>query len=115
MPEPRVCSGTFGDLAQEGCAREGTIQFDADALVDHAGLSQAITATNVPTDRLRAATFTPDGDLETAWFALEGSPLLDAWEYLYDPTGVVPKDDVPGRIDFTPVADDWWFVWTPDD
>ncbi len=107
--------GTFGDLAQDGCARDGTIQFDTNGLADHARLAQAISATNVPTDRIRAATFTPEGDLETAWFVLEGSSVLDFWEYLYDPVGAVPKQDVPDQIDFTPVAEDWWFVWTPDD
>ena len=46
---------------------------------------------------------------------LNDTPFLDSWEYLYDPTGTVPQTDQPGRLDFTRIDDDWWFVWSPDD
>jgi hypothetical protein len=46
---------------------------------------------------------------------LNDAPFLDYWAYLYDPTGVVPKGDDPGRREFTRIDDEWWFVWSPDD
>lgn len=107
--------GAFGHLDEDGCERDGTVEFDAQALDAHARVAQAIAASGVAATRMRSATYAPNGDLETAWFVLEGSPLLDAWEYLYDPSGSVPKEDVAGRIDFTPLVADWWFVVTPDD
>jgi hypothetical protein len=107
--------GAFGDAGEESCARDGTRQFDAVALADHARLAGAIQAAGVATDRILTATYEPDGDLETARFRLDGAPFLQFWEYLYDPTDVVPKEDVPGRVHFTQLGDGWWFVWSPDD
>jgi hypothetical protein len=107
--------GAFGDAGQESCARDGTREFDAVAMADHARLAGAIQAAGVGTDRILTATYEPDGDLETARFRLDGAPFLHFWEYLYDPTGVVPKRNVPGRVDFTQLGDGWWFVWSPDD
>jgi hypothetical protein len=107
--------GAFGDVANESCRRGGTHQFDALALADHGRLAGAIQAAGVATDRILTATYEPDGDLETARFRLDGAPFLQFWEYLYDPTDIVPKRDVPGRVDFTPLGDGWWFVWSPDD
>ena len=107
--------GSFGHLEQDGCAREDTGPFDAVAHADHTRLARAnrgVGCRHLPDPHrdIRAGR-----DLETAWFVLEGAPILDYWEYLYDPTGVEPKQDVPGRIDFTFVADDWWFVRSFDD
>jgi hypothetical protein len=107
--------GAFGHLEQDGCEREGTGPFDAVALADHARLAQAIEASGVATDRIRAATDGPDGDLEAAYFVLDAPSVLDSWEYLYDPAGVVDTTDVPGSRDFTRIDDDWWFVGSPDD
>ena len=107
--------GAFGDLAQEGCERDGTGQFDAVALADHARLAQAIEASGVPVDRMLVATYDADGAIETARFEIEGRPLLDFWEYLYDPGDVEAKQDVPGQRAYTRINDDWWFVLSPDD
>ena len=107
--------GAFGDLAQDGCERAGTEQFDAVALADHARLAEAIEASGVSTDRMLVATYDADGELETARFHLEGAPFLDYWEYLYDPGAVEVKLDVPDQRDYTRINDDWWFVLSPDD
>ena len=50
-----------------------------------------------------------------AWFVLNDARIPDYWEYRSDPANSVPKRDDPGRIDFTQVGADWWFVWSPDD
>lgn len=107
--------GVYADLAQDGCARDGSIQFDEVAANDHARLVTAIDATTVATDRIRVATYAPDGDLETAWFALTEASITDNGDYLYDPTGVEPKVDVPDLQTFTRIDGDWWFVWSLDD
>jgi len=107
--------GAFGDLAEEGCERDGTGQFDAVALADHARLAKAIDASGVAIDRMLVATYDVDGDIETARFEIEGRPLLDFWEYLYDPKDVEAKQDVPGQRAYTRINDDWWFVLSPDD
>jgi hypothetical protein len=107
--------GAFGHLAQDGCARAGTVEFDAAALGDHARVAEAIDASGVTTDRLRTATYTPDGDLETAWFALTDASIDDNRDYLYDPSGVEPKVDVPDALRFTRIDGAWWFVWSRDD
>jgi hypothetical protein len=107
--------GSFGHLEQEGCEREGTRAFDADALADHARLAEAIVATGVPVRRILATTFDADGRLETAWFVHAGARFPDTWEYLYDPHRTVPKRDEAGVREFTHVADAWWFVRTADD
>ena len=107
--------GAFGDLAQDGCERDGTEQFDAAALADHARLAEAIETAGVATDRMLVATYDADGVLETARFHLEGAPFLDYWEYLYDPSAIEVKVDVPDQRDYTRINDDWWFVLSPDD
>jgi hypothetical protein len=106
--------GSFGD-GDDGCERDGTVAFDAVALADHRRLSRAVEASGVAFDRILVATHRPGIGLETAYFVLNDAPFLDYWEYLYDPTGVVPKRDDPGRREFTRIDDDWWFVWSPDD
>jgi hypothetical protein len=107
--------GAFGHLAQDGCQRAGTVEFDEVALADHGRLAEAIEASGVTTGRLREATYTPDGDLETAWFMLNDASIDENGDYLYDPTGAEPKDDVPGEQTFTRINDAWWFVWSRDD
>ncbi len=107
--------GAFGHLGQDGCARTGTIEFDAVALADHTRLAAALDATGVTTDRLRTATYAADGDLQTAWFALTDASTSDNGDYLYDPTGAEPKQDVPDEQTFTRIDDAWWFVWSRDD
>ena len=107
--------GAFGDLTQDGCERDGTVAFDAAALDDHRRVSDAIAASGVPIDRILAATYDADGRLETAWFHHAGDELPDRWEYLYDPTGVVPKAAEVGRRELTRAGDAWWFVWSEDD
>ncbi len=94
--------GAFGHLGQDGCARTGTVEFDAPALADHTRLAAAIDATGVATDRLRVATYAADGDLQTAWFALAEASISDNGDYLYDPTGAEPKQDVPDLRDLHP-------------
>jgi hypothetical protein len=106
--------GSFGDRG-DGCERDETVAFDAAALADHTRLSLAIEASGVAFERILIATHKPDSGLETAYFVLNDTPFLDYWEYLYDPTGGVPKADDPGRREFTRINDDWWFVWSPDD
>ncbi len=89
--------------------------FDAAALADHARLAQAIEASGIAAGRIRDATYTPDGDLEAAWFILDDASVVDDYAYLYDPAGAVPKVDEPERLDFTQIAEDWWFVLSFDD
>ena len=107
--------GAFGSLEQDGCAREGTIDFDAVALADHARLAQAIETRTVPTSRIRDVSYAADDDVEAAWFTLDDASVVDDYAYLYDPAGAVPKVDQPGRLEFTQVAEDWWFVLSFDD
>ena len=107
--------GAFGDMDAEGCQRDGTGPFDAVALADHARLAGAIVAAEVEIDRLRSATYAADGTLETAWFSVIDASVTDDWEYLFDPTGVVPKPDAPDTQDFTRLDDLWWFVRSRDD
>jgi hypothetical protein len=107
--------GAFGHLAQDGCQRAGTVEFDALALDDHARLAAAIEASGIATDRLRVATYAPDGALETAWFMLTDASIEENGEYLYDPTDAEPKQDVPNELTFTRINDAWWFVWSRDD
>lgn len=107
--------GVFADLAQDGCARDGAIGFDEVASNDQARVAAAIDATAVMTDRIRVATYAPDGDLETAWFALTDASITDNGDYLYDPTNVEPKVDVADLQTFTRINGDWWFVWSLDD
>jgi hypothetical protein len=107
--------GAFGHLEQDGCERDRTEAFDAIALADHTRLAQAIEATGVATERILSATYSVAGDLETAWFVLDDPSFPDFWEYLYDPSGLVPKPAVRGQRDFTRIDDDWWFVLSPDD
>lgn len=106
--------GDFGNLEQEGCRRDGTIHFDADALADHARLVQAIETSGVATHRILDGTYRADV-LESARFAINGAPFLEAWHYLYDPMGVeARRDDGDGQV-FTRLDDAWWFVSSPDD
>jgi hypothetical protein len=107
--------GAFGHLDEEGCERDGTSAFDAVSLADHVRLAKAIDASGVATDRILNATYDMDDNLETAWFVLEDASFSDFWEYLYDPAGVVPKRNEPGRREFTRIDADWWFVRSPDD
>ena len=107
--------GAFGKLDEDGCEREGTRQFDGAAIADHARLAEAIAASGVAATRILTATYDADGELETAWFALEDGSITEDWTYLYDPTGVEPTQDVPGRQDFTQIDEDWWFVRSYDD
>ena len=53
----------------------GTGQFDAVALDDHARLAQAIDASGVAIDRMLMATYDADGVLQTARFEIEGRPV----------------------------------------
>jgi hypothetical protein len=106
--------GAFGNLAQEGCEREGTGQFDEAALADHARVALAIAATGVTTDRMQDVTYDAEGSLETARIRLVEASVTENWEYLYDPTGVVPKQNVDGQA-FSRIAPDWWFVSSRDD
>ena len=107
--------GAFGDLTQDGCERDGTVAFDALALDDHRRVSDAIAASGVPIDRILSVTYDDDGRLETAWFHHAGDELPDRWEYLYDPTGVVPKAPEAGRREFARAGAAWWFVRSEDD
>jgi hypothetical protein len=107
--------GAFGHLDQDGCLRAGTVEFDEVALADHERLAAAIEASGVTTDRLREATYAPDGELETAWFMLTEASIEENGDYLYDPSGSEPKRDVPGEQTFTRIDDAWWFVWSRDD
>jgi hypothetical protein len=107
--------GAFGDLGQDGCERQGTVQFDAVATEDHARLAEAIVAAEVAATRIPTATYDADGKLLTAWFVLQDDSVSEDWAYLYDPTRVESTEDVPGRQDFTRIVDDWWFVRSYDD
>jgi hypothetical protein len=105
--------GTFVVHAEDGC--ELTRPIDPVALADHSRLAEAIASTGVSIFRIRTVTYDPAGALESAWFAITDASVQDDWAYLYDRTGTVPKVDQPGRIDFTAIADGWWFVWSLDD
>lgn len=107
--------GSFGDMTQDGCARTGTGAFDAVAREDHARLAAALDAAVEAADWIRTATYTADGDLATAWFALTDASITENGDYLYDPTGAEPKQDIPDRQTFTRINDAWWFVWSFDD
>ena len=106
--------GAFGNLAEDGCEREGTGQFDEAALADHARVAQAIAATGVTTDRMQDVTYDAEGSLETARIRLVEASVAENWEYLYDPTGVAPKQNSDSQT-FTRIASDWWFVSSVDD
>lgn len=107
--------GAFGNLDQDGCEREGTVEFDAVALADHALVARAIQASGVAIDRVQDVTYGPDGDLTSARFVLEDSSTTDTGEYLYDQAGLADTTDVPGRRDVTRIDDEWWFVLSLDD
>jgi hypothetical protein len=107
--------GVFGDLAQDGCARDGTQPFDAIAVADHARVAEAITTADVPATRIRTATFDPHGGLQTAWFVLQDGSITEDQAYLYDPANTVPKVNAEGGEQFTRLDDAWWFVRSPDD
>ena len=107
--------GVFGDLAQDGCARDGTQPFDAVAVADHARVAEAITATDVPATRIRTVTFDADGGLRTAWFVLQDGSITEDQAYLYDPANTVAKVNADGGEAFTRLDDAWWFVRSPDD
>jgi hypothetical protein len=104
--------GTFRQ-SHEDCGPEGSMDFDAIAVADHARLVEAIEASGVDVERITLATYHPDGTLESAWFRLQDSSIEDDFLYLYDPTGSVPKVD--GRDDFTAIDGQWWFVTSFDD
>ena len=106
--------GTFGDLAQDGCERTGTVQFDDQALADHARLAEAVAASAVSTDRIRDVRFDADGALMTAWFRLQDDSVEEDWAYLYDPAGIQAAADDPDS-DFTRIDAGWWFVRSRDD
>ena len=105
--------GAFGDLGQEGCQRDGTRQFDAAALADHARLAEAMTASTVATNRIRT-TFDADGVLETAWFALV---VLHERRLVLRlrPDRRPAQEESSGREEFTRIGDDWWCVRSFDD
>jgi hypothetical protein len=107
--------GTFAAPTEGGCTGDGTDPFDAVALADHLRLAEAIRATGSGVIRILRTTFTAQDELETAWLKLHEASIADDWEYLYDPTGAVLKVDQPGRLVFTRIDDDWWFVVSFDD
>jgi hypothetical protein len=104
--------GDFGHLGEAGCARPGTVEFDAVALEDHARVGGALEASGVPTLRV-TATFGGDGRLATASFVLLDASTQVDWAYLHDPGDVIPKG--AGGAEFAGLGGGWWLVRSLDD
>jgi hypothetical protein len=107
--------GTFSAVVEGGCDGAGTQPFDAVAMADHTRLAEAILAANAGVIRIQNTTYDAQDELESVWLKLQDATIEDDWQYLYDPTGAVPKVDQPDRITFRRIDDDWWFVWSFDD
>lgn len=82
--------------------------------MSHARVAEAIDASGVATSRIRLTTYA-DGVLTSAWFQIDDASVTDDWHDLYDPTGVVPKVNDPGRTEYVRIDEDWWFVRSFDD
>jgi hypothetical protein len=107
--------GTFGDLSQDGCARDGSVDFDAAARDDHERLARAVEGSAGAADRIRLLTYDAEGRLSSAWFVLTEASTTEDLAYLYDPSGEVAAQGASEQQAFTRIDGDWWFVRSYDD
>jgi hypothetical protein len=92
-----------------GCG-EGGDPFDDEARADHQRVAASLTGSGTFIERILGAAYDDGGEPQYIFFSSTfGAPWGASWELLYDPGGDFPVE-TSGPVEFTRVADDWWFV-----